>query len=113
MLKSGEDGLIGPGSNNYGAEEKAPIAKEVKVPTCGRIVHYFPNKADAHCAANGAVMVPAIVVQDWNNLIVNLSVFPMNPDGTNVLRYSVHHISEAPNNGGLPIGAYWAWPEMK
>jgi len=88
--------------------------EEVKVPTCGRIVHYFPNEADEHCAANGAVMVPAIVVQEWGNKTLNLSVLPMNPDGANVLRYSICHISEAPRTeSGLPIGRYWQWPEIK
>ncbi|WP_295794907.1 hypothetical protein [Mucilaginibacter sp.] len=80
----------------------------VKSPTVGRILHYFPNGADPITAANNAQVVPAIVVQDFGNTIVNLSVFPMNPDATNVLRYSVHHKSEA-----FEGQAYWDWPEIK
>lgn len=85
---------------------------EVQSPTCGRIVHFFPHpKNDALCAWNSAEMVPAIVVQSWGNLSANLSVFPMNPDATNVLRYSVLHESEvARDEAGNPTASYWAWP---
>ena len=87
---------------------------EVQKPSCGRIVHFFHNDADVghHCAANSADRVPAIVVQAWGGLVANLSVFPMNQDGTNVLRYSVNHKSEAPQDAsGNPTGTYWDWPE--
>jgi len=85
---------------------------EIQSPTCGRIVHFFPNKeSDKLCACNNADFVPAIIVQNWGNLCSNLSVFPMNPDVTNVLRYSVPHLSEvAKNDEGLPVISYWDWP---
>lgn len=90
----------------------------VQLPTCGRIVHFYPNGNDSVCGANGAEFVPAIVVQHWSGLIANLSVFPMNTDATNVLRYSVHHKSEAiiVNEDGSKTqvyGTYWDWPEIK
>ena len=83
---------------------------EVKIPTCGRIVHFFPGKSDYDklCTANNAEKVPAIVVQDWGSTIVNLSVFPMNPDATNVLRYSVEHKSKVTEGA-----SYWDWPEIR
>lgn len=89
---------------------------DLKIPTVGRIVHYFPNGKDNHCAANGAVKVPAIVVQSWGdgNTRLNLSVFPMNQDSPNVLRYSVNHKSSL----SLVLNeectaAYWDWPERE
>lgn len=81
-------------------------AEGFKAPTVGRIVHYFPNDGDKHCEKNGAEVVPAIVVQVFGRTVANLSVFPMNPDGTNVIRYSVQHRSQV-NNEGIP---YWDWP---
>lgn len=86
---------------------------EVQSPTCGRIVHFFPkNENDKICAFNNAEKVPAIVVQSLGNLSANLSVFPMNPDATNVLRYSVLHASEVHRDeAGNPTGSYWDWPE--
>lgn len=86
---------------------------EVQSPSCGRIVHFFPHQEkDKLCAWNGATFVPAIVVQAWGNLGANLSVFPMNPDATNVLRYSISHISEVSRDEqDVPTQSYWAWPE--
>ncbi len=87
---------------------------EVKIPTCGRVIHFFPKVEDVICRTNNATKVPAIVVQGWGNLSVNISVFPMCPDATNVLRYSVCHLSEvAKNDAGEPINSYWDWPEIK
>ena len=92
---------------------KPKVMSEVQSPTCGRIVHFFPkHENDKICAWNGAEKVPAIVVQSWGNLSANLSVFPMNPDATNVLRYSVMHASEVHRDEeGIPTGSYWDWPE--
>ena len=85
---------------------------EVQSPTCGRIVHFFPHKEnDKLCAWNSADKVPAIVVQAFGGPTINLSVFPMNPDATNVLRYSVPHLSIAMKNEARePITSYWDWP---
>jgi hypothetical protein len=91
---------------------------EVKIPSCGRVVHFFPNGADVVCQSNGAECLPAFAVQHFSGTRLNLSVFPMCADATNVLRYSVPHKSEVigefvvgePQNKGL---AYWDWPEIK
>jgi hypothetical protein len=86
---------------------------EVKSPSCGRIVHFYPHKEnDKLCAWNNAEKVPAIVVQNWGDLSSNLSVFPMNPDATNVLRYSVSHLSTVlKDENGVPQQSYWDWPQ--
>ncbi len=87
---------------------------EIKIPSTGRIVHFFPDKSDAHCRANGAEKLPAIVVQDWQALTINLRVFTMNADGPNVLRYSVVHKSlAAKDQDGNFAQSYWDWPEIK
>ena len=86
---------------------------EVQSPTCGRIVHFFPHpEKDKLCAWNNALMVPAIVVQSWAGTDhLNLSVFPMNPDATNVLRYSVIHRSNVTfGPDGVPDQSFWDWP---
>ncbi|CAL1518219.1 hypothetical protein [Chitinophaga sp. MM2321] len=80
---------------------------EVKLPTLGRQVHYFPNDADSHAANNGADVLPATVVQGFSKNL-NLAVTCMNPDGPVVLRYSVPHKSEATTDR-----PYWDWPEIK
>lgn len=90
---------------------------EVKNPSCGRIVHFYPNGNDSVCGANSAEFVPAIVVQSFGNNVVNLSVFPMNNDAPNVLRYSVHHKSDAItiNEDGTTntiYPTYWEWPQI-
>jgi hypothetical protein len=88
-----------------------PIIKQIKMdikkPSVGRIVHYFPSDSDKIASANNAEFVPAIVVQTFGGDLANLSVFPMNPDATNVLRYSVHHKSNA-----LEGQNYWDWPQI-
>jgi len=84
---------------------------EVKLPTVGRQVHYFPNGADAHCTNNGAEVLPATVVQVFGTSI-NLAVICMNPDGPVVLRYSVAHKSTAPCYEEKIQGRYWDWPEI-
>ncbi len=87
--------------------------EDVKIPTCGHIVHYFPNDKDVICEHNGARKLPAVVVQDWGSLSVNLQVFTMNPDAPNVLRYSVCHENEATRDEvGNIVSAYWRWPEV-
>lgn len=81
---------------------------EVKLPTVGRQVHFFPNGADEHAAKNNAEVLPAIVVQAFSTKL-NLAVTCMNPDGPVVLRYSVSHKSEVSGDGQ----SYWEWPEIK
>lgn len=82
--------------------------EQVKLPTIGRQVHFFPNGADKHTANNGADVLPATVVQVFSTKL-NLAVTCMNPDGPVVLRYSVAHKSEVNGEGQ----AYWDWPEIK
>jgi hypothetical protein len=79
---------------------------DLKNPTVGRIVHYFPNGADPAASANGANVVPALVIQSFG-ANVNLHVFSMNPDSPNVLRYSIPHFSQATDARG-----YWDWPQV-
>lgn len=84
----------------------------IQIPTVGRIVHFFPNGNDAHCAANRAEFVPAMVIQSFaGSATLNLGVFAMNGDGPLVLRYSVVHRSVAESSEGT--FAFWDWPEKK
>lgn len=81
---------------------------EIKLPTAGRQVYYYPNGGDKHCANNNAEVLPATVVQTFG-LPLNLAVTCMNPDAPVVLRYSVQHKSQINHEGQ----AYWDWPEVK
>lgn len=113
MYQSGQEGLVGPGSNNYGKEQ--PVVKP-QLPTAGRIVHFYPvgENEKAITGANNAEKVPAIIIQAWGYLTANMQVFTMNPDALNVLRYSVYHISEVPKDDeGNPTVSYWDWPQIK
>jgi len=87
--------------------------QEIKLPSVGRIVHYFPVN-DKHCQADTATVLPATVVQVFGSRI-NLSVTTMNPDGIQVLRYSVPHESTVTRDidGKAAEPGYWAWPEIK
>lgn len=86
---------------------------EIKIPTVGRIVHYFPNgSTDVNAAANGATVLPALVIQPFGTAI-NLHVHAMNPDCSVLLRYSVSHKSSigVDEAGKTQTGqAYWDWP---
>lgn len=87
--------------------------QELKLPTVGRMVHYFPNEKDAHAQNNGGTVLPATVVQVFGPRI-NLAVTCMNADGPVVLRYSVAHKDTATKDTeGNIVEAYWAWPEIK
>lgn len=113
MYQSGQEGLIGPGSNNYGQEK---IEVKIQIPTVGRIVHFYPigEVEKSITGANNAEKIPAIIIQAWGYLTANMQVFTMNSDAVNVLRYSVYHISEVPkNDNGEPIVSYWEWPTIK
>ncbi|HEY1201693.1 MAG TPA: hypothetical protein VGE79_11955 [Niastella sp.] len=83
---------------------------EVKLPTVGRTVHFYPGAADETCRANGAQCLPAIVVQEWGNTVANLHVFTANHDAPNVIRFSVDHVSK--RFEGSQQG-YWDWPPIK
>lgn len=87
--------------------------QELKLPTIGRQVHYFPSK-DEHCKANSATVLPATVVQVFGSRI-NIAVTCMNPDGVIVLRYSVAHETTVTrdSDGNVGENGYWAWPEIK
>lgn len=82
---------------------------KVNIPTCGRIVHYFPVN-DQLAKTNNAEKLPAIVVQSWESPSVNLSVHTASQDAPVVLRFSVPHISAAATSEGKIIQDYWDWP---
>jgi len=86
---------------------KPIMTNTVNLPTCGRIVHYYPADNDVVCRANGVEFIPAIVIQSFGILHANILVFTMNQDAREVLRYSVNHKSEA-----LPGQSYWEWPTV-
>lgn len=88
---------------------------EIKTPTVGRMVIYFPNEFDPVVQHNRLTEAPAIVVQSFSdNLMLNLSVHTMNGDAPLVLRYSVPHKSRAgKNEEGQIVQSYWDWPEIK
>jgi hypothetical protein len=79
----------------------------MKQPTAGRIVNYFPNNMDQEAQANGATVIPALIIQVFDSMsgAVNLRAFP---DSDDILsRQSVPHRSRKTEDRG-----YWAWPEM-
>jgi hypothetical protein len=85
-----------------------------QIPSVGRFVHFFPNGKDEQCAVNGCDVVPALVIQAWDDMPdqrLNLQVFTMNPSAHSVLRYSVPHKSHK-DLFTQPI-SYWDWPEIK
>jgi hypothetical protein len=80
---------------------------EIKIPTVGRQVHFFPvAENDSIIRVNGVTLAPAIVIQGFD-LSVNMQVFTMSGDALNVLRYSVPHKTIA-----LEGQSYWDWPEI-
>lgn len=83
------------------------MSQSVNLPTCGRVVHYYPAESDIICRSNGAEFLPAIVIQAFGILHANIQVFTMSFDAHSVLRYSVNHKSEA-----LPGQPYWEWPPI-
>lgn len=87
--------------------------QELKLPTVGRMVQYFPNGKDQHCEYNNATVLPATVVQVFGSRI-NIAVTCMNPDGIVVTRHSIAHKDTAMKDADGNIGErYWAWPEIK
>ncbi|RYF78447.1 MAG: hypothetical protein EOO39_01400 [Cytophagaceae bacterium] len=71
-------------------------------PTCGRIVHFVPTPGQPE-AANGAKVIPAMVIQVWGDgSLANLRCFPdstENPTWRPSAKYS-----EAKEPGT------WHWP---
>lgn len=88
---------------------------EIKIPTVGRTVIYFPSEQDSVVENNGVTEAPAVVVQTFGEHdTINLSVHTFNPDAPVVLRYSVPHKSRAlKNDEGKIIQRCWDWPEIK
>lgn len=73
----------------------------LKAPTCGRIVHYFPNGEDKTIHVEKC---PAIVLCD-NDTCPELFVMWR---GGGSVRLSIPHKSAK-----VPGMAYWDWPEIK
>ena len=83
--------------------------EDVKIPTVGRWIHFFPGTSsqDALIKNNGLSVAPALVIQPFGTA-VNLQIFTMNADAPNVLRFSVAHKSTAGEGQ-----SYWDWPDIK
>lgn len=83
---------------------------DIKLPTVGRIVHFFPSKGMKEVQQmdlNGADVLPGIVFQEWGTLRINISVFFFGNTPV-IVQCSVNHKSEAGENEN-----YWDWPEVK
>jgi hypothetical protein len=80
------------------------------IPTCGRVVHYFPNETDPICSQNKAGKYAAIV-GEANGLKVDLSIHTMNDGNPVINRFSVEHKSAA--GASETQAAYWDWPERQ
>lgn len=66
---------------------------DVRTPKVGERIHFFPGSYDATCRYNGALCLPAVVVQSFG-LTNNINVSTANPDAPTVVRYSVQHASQ-------------------
>ena len=79
---------------------------QVKIPTCGRAVHYFPMDCSEK-ENNGKLKFAAIVATDDMN--PDLHVFYHSEKTPVVFLKSVPHRSEyKEHNSG-----FWDWPEIK
>ncbi|HWV69520.1 hypothetical protein [Chitinophaga sp.] len=83
---------------------------EIKLPTAGRIVHYFPNGQDNELGYGHAEKLAAIVV-DGGDMAPCLAVFTKWSGNPVVIKLSVQHKSHV--QGFNPIPAYWDWLEIK
>lgn len=79
---------------------------ELKVPTCGRIVHYFPTAEEAQALSLQSVL-PAIVIDQYDTY-PTLNVQTGNELHPVVVRKTVAHKSSI-----IEGQAYWDWPEIK
>ncbi len=110
-MKSGENGLIGPGSNDYGRGENPNFT--VKIPSCGRMVHYFPVLPDSIKAINPdyCKVFPALVIEA-SDLAVNMVVFSIGSTPCES-KWGVPHKSLVLNENSEPTMSYWDWPQIK
>ena len=100
---------------------------EVKLPTVGRIVHFFlvvedttyeetKTKIACNCHADKDGIyteLPAVVVQCFGVLHANLHVHTMCGNSLVVPMYSVPHKSEVLNKEGKPYMSYWDYPVIR
>lgn len=86
---------------------------EIKLPTTGRIVNYFPNGQDDGLGYNHSPKMAAIVAAGVDTA-PDLSVFTRWDERPVVLKLSVQHKSAVIDFvTGQPVGPYWDWPEIK
>lgn len=87
------------------------IMEEIRKPTVGRIVNFFPSAQEASersgAASNGAAVVPAIVTQvfDWTDSYKSLNLKVFTDGSANIWAPSTQHKSLAGEGQ-----AYWDWP---
>jgi len=92
-----------------------PGTPVIKMPACGRIVHFFPFKPDDF---SGATKLPAMVLCD-GDMYPELSVFTGLFDNPVVTVKTVPHKSNAhlhetsTYNDVRFSSGYWDWPEKK
>lgn len=79
------------------------IMADIKVPTCGRIVHYFPNKNDGQSPR----LLPAIVITEYDTY-PSLHVFTEDAENPYFLAKTVY-----PAKDKIEGQPYWDWPEIK
>ena len=81
---------------------------EVKIPTCGRAVHYFPMDC-LKAENNGKIKLPATVSSDSTDISLDLHVLYPNNFAP------VQYFENVPHKSNWKQGqlGYWDWPEMK
>lgn len=86
---------------------------EIKTPTCGRMVHYYPNNNDTEIHAIGG-FVPATILDQINDLTCNMIVLHASDDKPCVMRWSIPHKSLiVPNDSKYGLkSSYWDWPKI-
>lgn len=94
---------------------------EIKVPTVGRQVHFFPISSGdwaTFAAPSGVSPLPGTVVEVCENTTgspvrLNLSILTLNPMYPIGIRHKVPHKSSADIVNGEIIESYWDWPVIK
>ena len=83
---------------------------DLKIPTPGRIVSFFPNGMEMNGKnLNTATVLPAVVVQSWEGShTLNMSV--LLPDQLNPVMFMLSVSHKTYKTDGA---AYWDWPEIK
>lgn len=89
--------ILNPGTGTLNAN----FMSDIKVPTCGRIVHFFPN------AEHKPRVLPAIVITEYDTY-PSLHVFTESEDVPSFLLKTVPPAKH--KQEGRP---YWDWPEIK